>query len=190
MNSELPKSVVVNGRKLKIRYEFGAALDILTAMDDPKLDDRDRIPTVLYIFYPNVDSLEPPEYREALERLNWFLNMGQGEAPGAVNVRVIDWEQDFPLIVAAVNRVLGFDVRERPDLHWWTFYAAFMEIGDCTLAQVIAIRYKLALNKKLEKYEREWYRQNKNLVDFKRKSPQRNTQKYTRAELDLINKLI
>lgn len=190
MNTELPMSVTVGEREFKIRYEYGAALDILTAMDDSKLDDRDRVPTVLYIFYPDVSEMEPSEYQEALERLKWFLNIGQEEAPGAVNVRLVDWEQDFPLIVAAVNRVLGFDVRAHPELHWWTFYAAFMEIGDCAFAQVVSIRYKLAMGRTLEKPERAWYRQNKNLVDFKRKGPEKISPKYTKAEMDTIAKLI
>lgn len=182
MNTTLPRSVTVDGRDRAIEYKWGAAMDIMTALDNPEYAQRDNLFVALYVFYRDFDDLAPPQYPEALERLTWFLNGGQEVVPGTVSERLIDWEQDFPLIVAAINRVLGLDIREHPELHWWTVLSAFLEIGDCTLAQVVAIRYKQAKKQTLEKYEREWYRRNKNLVDLKRK--------YTRAEMELISKLI
>ncbi len=74
-----------------------------------------------------------------------------------------------------MNRVLGYEARAVPydpetnagGLHWWTFIAAYMEIGnDCSIAQIVSIRDKLARGKKLEKHEREWYRRNRELVDI------------------------
>ena len=50
---------------------------------------------------------------------------------------------------------------------------------------VLNIRQKKAKGKKLEKYEQEYYRENKNLIDFKAK--------YTdeeQAEIDRLNKLL
>ena len=53
-------------------------------------------------------------------------------------------------------------------MHWWTFLSLYQEIGgDCTFAQVVSIRYKKAHGKKLDKQEREWYRKNRKIVDFK-----------------------
>jgi len=45
--------------------------------------------------------------------------------------KLADWEQDFPLIVNPVNRVLGYEVRDCEYCHWWTFLSAYYEIGDC-----------------------------------------------------------
>ena len=42
-----------------------------------------------------------------------------------------------------------------------------LEGGDCTFAQIVHIRDKLARGKPLDKSERVWYRQNRRLVDFK-----------------------
>ena len=50
--------------------------------------------------------------------------------------------------------------------------------GDCLFAQIVQIRDKLQRGKTLDKTEREWYRKNRHLVDFK--------QTYTAAEEDLI----
>ena len=182
MNHTLPRSLHVGGRNWVIRWDFRAVLDIMTALGDQDLDNRERAYVALYIFYPELEQMPPETYEEALKKLLWFLNGGQEEAFGAGSMRLMDWEQDFPLIVAPVNRVLGRDIRGDADLHWWTFLSAYYEIGDCTFAQVVAIRDKKARGKKLEKPEREWYARNKNLVDLKRK--------YTRAEQDALTKLL
>lgn len=190
MNYTLPRTLDVGGRNWSIRWDFRAVLDIMTALDDPDLSDHERAYVALYIFYPELEEMPPETYEEALKRLFWFMNGGQEELPGAGSVRLMDWEQDFPLIVAPVNRVLGRDIRGDAALHWWTFLSAFYEVGDCTFAQVVSVRDKQARGKKLEKPEREWYRRNKSLVDFRRKSAQGSTQKYTRAEQDLIAQMI
>ena len=98
----------------------------------------------------------------------------------------MDWEQDFPLIAAPVSRVYGGDIRAVPydpqanqgGLHWWTFLAAYQEIGECTFAQIVRIRDRLARGRPLEKADQEWYRNNRQLVDFKRT--------YTGAEDEMV----
>ena len=78
-----------------------------------------------------------------------------------------DGEQDFPMIIAPINRVAGRDVRALPYMHWWTFIGYYMEIGDCTFSTILDIRRKLRKHKKLEKWEREYYDENRELIDFK-----------------------
>ena len=90
----------------------------------------------------------------------------------------MDWEQDYGLMIAPINRVIGREIRAMEYMHWWTFLAAYQEIGDCTFAQVVRIRYRLARGKTLDKSDREWYRKNRHLVDFKRK--------YTSADDELM----
>ena len=96
--------------------------------------------------------------------------------------KLVDWEQDYRLIVAPINRVTGQEVRALEYMHWWTFLLAYMEIGDCTFAQVVSIRSKRAKGKKLDKSEQEFYKQNKQMVDFKRQ--------YTAQDEDVISKWI
>ena len=50
-----------------------------------------------------------------------------------------------------------------------------MEIGESLYSTVIDIRQKKQKNKKLEKWEEEFYRENKSIVDLK--------EKYTEEEL-------
>ena len=68
--------------------------------------------------------------------------------------------------------------------HWWTFLSAYMEIGESLFATVIHIREKLIKGKKLDKWEQEFYKDNKSLIDFKEKKAQRSEE-----EKSAINEL-
>lgn len=164
----LPESVEVCGAEYDIRSDYRAVLDICAALSDPELDGRDRSEVALNIFYPGFPEMPPEHYEEAVKRCLWFINGGTDEQPRK-SPRLVDWEQDFPYIVAPVNRVTGQEIRSVPYMHWWTFLAAYQEIGDCTFAQIVRIRDHLARGQKMDKQDREWYRRNRHLVDFKRK---------------------
>lgn len=173
----LPTSVEVDGSTYEIRSDFRAALDICVALNDPDLTEQERAYTVLDIFYPAFQDMPEEHYQEAKNQCLDFIGGGGPKNPGKTP-KVIDWEQDFPLIVAPINRVTGKEIRSTEYLHWWTFLAAYQEIGDCTFAQVVRIRDHLARGKKLDKQDQEWYRRNRHLVDFKRK--------YTSADEELL----
>lgn len=166
---DLPTSLEIQGREYEIRSDYRAILDICMALSEKDIDDQDRSFVVLTIFYPEIDEMPQNAWQEAVEKCLWFINGGEDEQERK-GPRVMDWEQDFKLIAAPINRVLGQEVRAMKYLHWWSWLSAYMEIGgDCTYAQVVGIRDKLAKHKKLDKSEREWYSKNHNLVDFKRK---------------------
>ena len=94
-----------------------------------------------------------------------FIACGEREEkPGP---RLLDWEQDAKVIVADVNKVAGAEIRSLPFLHWWTFVAFFNAIGEGQLSTLVSIRDKLRRGKPLEKWEREYYRKNKAMVDLK-----------------------
>jgi transcription initiation factor TFIIIB Brf1 subunit/transcription initiation factor TFIIB len=63
-------------------------------------------------------------------------------------------------------------------MHWWTFLGYFNEIGEGLLSTVISIRQKKNKGKNLEKYEQEFYRANKSLIDIKaRLTPEEQAEK-------------
>ena len=80
---------------------------------------------------------------------------------------MIDWKQDANLLFPAINKVAGFEVREIAYMHWWTFLGLFGEVGEGLFSAVMNIRQKKAQGKTLEKYEAEFYRKNKHLIDIK-----------------------
>lgn len=175
----LPTSLKVCGNEYEIRSDYRAVLDIFTALTDPELTGEDRTVVALDIFYPDFENMPPQHYREAIEKCMWFISCGSDEKPDKKSPRLVDWEQDFLYIVAPINRVTGKEVRAVEYMHFWTFIAAYNEIGgDCTFAQIVRIRNLKAKGKKLDKQDQEWYRQNRRLVDFKTT--------YTEVERDIL----
>lgn len=188
-NHRLKNSVEIGGKQYEIRSDFSVILDIMEAMEDPELNGQQCAYVILNIFYPEFDSIPSEHYQEAIDRCMDFIGCGMPKKSGK-SPRIVSWSQDFSLIIGAINRILGYDIRSIPydaetntgGVSWETFMSAYMEIGDCLFAQIVSIRDKLARGKKLEKHEREWYRQNKELVDFKTK--------YTQAEEEFLRKWI
>jgi hypothetical protein len=156
---------MINGTTYQIRSDFRAVLDVLTVSADPELTDGERGALALEVFYVDYDDMPRSDYEEAIQYMQWFVGGGDMEAKPPKR-KLADWQQDFPLIVAPINRVLGYEVRSVEYLHWWTFLSAYMEIGDCLFAQVVSIRSKKSKGKKLEKHESEFYREHRELVDF------------------------
>ena len=61
----------------------------------------------------------------------------------------------------------------------------FQAIGEGQLSTVVAIRDKLRKGKKLEKWEQDFYRENKSRIDFKKKYSAEEL-----AEQDRLKKLL
>lgn len=167
MNWSLPDSVEVCGVIYPIRTDYRCILDILTDISDPEADGQDRAAALLVGLYPGFEDMPPYHYDDAIREGLRFINCDSEDAPHKAP-RLVDWEQDYGLIISPVNRVIGKEIRAVEYIHWWTFLAAYQEIGDCTFAQVVRIRDHLARGK-MDKSDWEWYRKNRHLVDFKRK---------------------
>lgn len=178
---DLPTSLPVCGAEYEIRSDYRAILDIIIALNDPELTDSEKVTIALLIFYPSFEDIPYEHCQEALRQCFWFINGGQDEpAERKSSIKLMDWEQDFQHIVAPVNRVIGREIRAEKYLHWWTFLSAYMEIGECTFAQIVHIRSMKASGKQLSKQDREWYAHNRSLVDL--------PTKYTSEEEELLKK--
>lgn len=166
----LPKTVSVCGTDYSIRYDFRDILEIIGVLNDMELSDRERGFLTLLIFYPDFEEIPQAHYNEAVKQCFWFINCGEDPEEQDYSKPVLmDWEKDFPVIIAPINRIAGHDVRTDEACHWWTFLGYYMEIGDCTFAQIVHIRTMLKKGKKLDKSDAEWYRENQKLVDMKTK---------------------
>ena len=176
MEYGLPTAVEIDGKDRDIRADFRVILTIIQALNDPDLDDSDRAEAMITLFYPEYDDIQDVD--AAVKRCIWFIDGGNTEKKNDQGPRLVDWEKDYQQIIAPVNRVLGYEARAVPydfrentgGLHWWSFIAAYMEMGgDCVYSNIISIRDKKARGKKLEKHEREWYRRNRAMVDIETK---------------------
>lgn len=170
MIGELPTALEINGRQYAIRSDFRDCLTIIEAYQDEELSPEEKVYVAMDIMYVDFGSMPREFYEEAYSKLIWFLNGGNLDKSSSDRQpkRLMDWKQDAPLYFPAINKAAGCEVRQTDYMHFWTFLGYYYEIGDGLFATVIAIRKKLAGRKKLEKYEKDFYRENKNLVDIKK----------------------
>ncbi len=166
---ELPTTAVIGGREYSLNADFRDILDILHHLEDPDEPEFIRWQIALALFYEEHDKMPAKDQQEAMEYLALFLTGGQTEEQHGPAQKLIDWDQDAQVIVADVNKVAGCEIRALPFLHWWSFLAFFQGIGEGQLSTRVSIRDKLRRGKPLEKWERDFYRQNKKQVDLKRR---------------------
>lgn len=172
---DFPKSINVDGIEYDIRTDYRDILNLLTALNDPELHDEDeqmnsymQVRVILEIMYINWEDIPQEHWEEAVNKASEFIDMGIAE-PGK-GPKAMDWEKDAAIIIPAVNRVLNCEIRAQEYVHWWTFLGAYMELGECLFSNVINIRRKKIEGKKLEEWEKEFYKKNKNLIDFEKES--------------------
>ena len=166
----LPKTIKIGDIECPIKSDYRDILYIFQIFNDKDLLNGEKVLLALENFYETED-YKNFDLDAATKAMMDFLAGGKEEdGNGNENQKPLyDWEQDFSLIVAPINRVLTFDVRDMPYLHWWTFLSAFMEIGECTFNTFVGIRNKLNKGIKLDKTEEKIYKENKNKIILKKK---------------------
>lgn len=177
-----PTSLNIGGVEYEIRTDYRVVLDLLMALNDPELTDSDskmsaymQSRVISEIMFPDCDNIPQEHIQEALDKVAEFIDMGIGD--DSKKPKTMDWEQDAPIIIPAINKVLNKEIRAEKYMHWWTFLGAYMEIGEGLFSNIIHIRQKKAKGKKLEKWEQDFYKENKSLIDFQHKEKRSNEEK-------------
>ena len=176
MNFSLPDTVTISDIEYRIRTDFRTILEIFVMLDDPDLTDADKTEALLRMFFIE----RPSDPEAALQAFTDFVDPSSSQkGERKKQSPLIDWQQDFDLMVAPINHILGFECRAAEHLHWHTFLAAYLEIPpESVFARVLRIREKLRTGKKLEKYEKQWYSKNRDLVHLK--------PKFSRSEEEIL----
>lgn len=173
---QLPVQKELGGRVYDLHADYREILDIFACLEDPDLPEQVRWLVALELFYGQQVPTE--DRQEAMEYLAYFLSCGQEGKPGP---RLLDWQQDADAIIAGVNQAAGQEVRALPFVHWWTFLSWFHAIGEGQLSTLVSIRDRLRRGKKLEPWQKEFYRENKHRVELKKR--------YSQQELEQQEKL-
>lgn len=152
--------------KIRNNGDFRVALDVIEALNDNELAEQEKIQCALFIFYGE-ELKKITDYEKAVKLMFEFINCGEEDAEESNKPVLMNWKHDFAQIVPPISRVIGYDVR-LPDkfTHWWSFVGAYMEIGECTFSNIIAIRSKRAKGEKLEKWEEKFVRENRKMIDL------------------------
>ena len=164
----LPTTVEINGKEVKIRNkcDYRVVLDVIAVFNDKDLDNDSKIRCSLYIFYENIEDIT--DFQSAIDEMMKIINMGEDvNKDETEKPKIMDWEYDFNNVAPPISRVLGYSVRDENNYtHWYDFVGAYMEIGDCYFAQIIAIRSKKQKGKKLDEQDRQFYKEHKKEIDL------------------------
>lgn len=181
----LPTSLDICGKTYNINGDFRNVFRIFEAFDDERLSAYSKMKICIIRLY--TDEIPQKLYKEAYDKACWFLDGGEAlRSAKTESVRLVDFEQDETMLFAAVNAAAHTEIRACEFLHWWTFLSYYISLSSESLyAQVINIRSKIAKKKKLEKWEKEFYKANKDIVDLQKKYSAEQ-----RAEMDTLNKLL
>ncbi len=170
MLTDLPYTLSVDGEDKEIYPDFRNIILICNAFNDPALTQSEKTRVMLEMLY--VDNFwEFQDIEEAIKQAVWFIDWGKEYKEKEDGPRIMDWEQDYNLIISAVNlKANTVDVRELPFMHWWTFLGYFSDRGECQFSSITDIRDKLNKGKKLEKWEKEVLRDNRDQIILKNKA--------------------
>ena len=190
----LPLTIPVGGRDLPIETNFRTGMLFELMMMSGEVPEEEKIEYAVNLYFPNEFPRSAAEQREAIDGMLWFYmcgdqerrepaanGSGSSDKPSIVK-RIYDYEVDAPMIYAAFLSQYGIDLQDVEYLHWWTFVGYYMEIGDCTFSTIISIRRKQQQHKPLEKWEKEFYSENREIVDLP-------AARFTADEDDFMKKL-
>lgn len=164
MLGQLPRTLEVNGKEYAIRTDYRDCLTILSSFADRNLTNEDRVYITLRILYK--EPLPQEDLIEAYNKAVWFLNCGDVSENHPTSAPIYSWEQDEQLIFSAVNKVAGKEIRNLEYMHFWSFIGLFNEIGEGSFSTVLSIRNKKRKNQPLEKWEKDFYREHKSMIDL------------------------
>lgn len=183
---ELPESLIIAGQEYEIRTDFRDVLRILLAFHDPDMEEDEKVYVCLFILFVDFEALPADDYEEAFQAAARFIDCGRDwqETPARAP-RVMDWDQDKSILFPAINKAAGLEVRTVPYMHWWTFMGYYMEISEGVFSTILSLRQKRAKGKKLEKWEQEFWQQNKDICVLKKKISQEEQE-----ERDRLNALL
>lgn len=168
MIGALPKYLYIGDLKCHIRTDYRDILNILVAFNDPNLTDNEKVFLCLYGLYLDFEKIPKELYQDAYTKAMEFINANQDKGE-RITPKVMDWEQDEQLLFSAINKVAGCEVRAVDYIHWWTFLGYYMEITEGTYSTVVSLRSKKKKGKKLEKWEQEFWTNNKEICVLKEK---------------------
>lgn len=170
MLTDLPYTLTVDGEEKEIYPDFRNIILICNAFNDPDLSQSEKTRIMLELLY--VDNFwEFTDIEEAIKQAIWFIDWGKEYKEKENSPRIMDWNQDYNLIISAVNNKANvLDIRDLEFMHWWTFLGYFSDRGECQFSTITEIRDKLNKGKKLERYEKEILRENCDQIILKTKT--------------------
>ena len=128
INTNLPYFLSVDGEKKAINCDFRDIIVICIAFNDPNLKQAEKTQIMLNNLYVD-DWTDFLDIEEAVKQAIWFIDWGKEYSEKENSPRIMDWEQDYNLIISAVNNkanVETLDVVKNENNITITFNIAFI----------------------------------------------------------------
>lgn len=138
----LPTEINVSGKKVWIDTRTCKALQCFLICEMENLPAEERAEAVVALLVPSAGSMSQEERVEAYDEIMVFLSGYPSTAPRKKDAKkLLSYEQDHALIVAAFRQSYGVCLADLKKMHWWEFLALLSGIPDGTkLSGVIEIR--------------------------------------------------
>ncbi len=139
----------------------------MLAIEDKTAFSALRMKCVLVMFYEELTLDNYHEFSkyhaELFELMRYVLSYGASSKPSKNEPSVLDFGKDFRYIIQAVNKN-GGDCRDGY-LHFWTFLDRLaVNVNGTFLDSVISIRRKKNKGEKLSKWEKDFVKQNSEII--------------------------
>jgi len=140
---DLPAEIIIGNKGYAINSSFRSCLKIILAFEDNSLTPQEKN----IIMLSNLYQQQPQDIKQAIEQAQIFLNGGRIAEEENQPYRLYSFEKDAPFIFAAFKQTHNIDLT-KDDLHWWTFLALFMDLGqDTTFCQLVGLRKRIKTGK-------------------------------------------
>lgn len=116
-------------------------MKIILAFEDAELTPQEKQSILL----SNLYGIVPDNIQTAFAKASWFLNGGKEneEETSEALSRVYSCSKDANFIFSAFRQTHNVDL-ETVQMHWWKFFALFMDLGqDTTFCQLIGLRKRI-----------------------------------------------
>lgn len=163
---DLPEMIEIHGVEYPINWDHRTGIECILDFESSDFTIEEKCILLLSRLYKEP---LPEDVNEAVRLGLKFLNGGQEhheeENPFANSYRVYSFEKDARLIYAAFRQTHGIDL-QKTTLHWWVFFALFMDLGaDTSFCSLVNLRNRVKSGD-ANKYEREQARKMGALFDL------------------------
>lgn len=153
LTDSFPETIKVHGVAYPAATSFRDCIQIMLAFEDDELTQWEKQIVMCKLLYLE----QPSDTTEAIVQGIKFLNGSRAQSlidEVSDPLRLYSFTHDAEFIFAAFKQTHGIDL-DIAELHWWKFFALFMDLGnETTFCQLVSLR-KRVYTGKATKEERE-----------------------------------
>lgn len=189
---KLPTRVKIGGKFYNINSDFRVSILFELLMQDEDIEDELKIPQALKLYFSKIPPLKFIE--ETINIIMWFYGCGKEEEELNKHIKTTSsdleqaycFEHDNAYIYSAFLSQYNVDLQDIDYLHWWKFRALFEGLKEENMIVKI-MNYRTMDLSKMEKSEREFYKEKKEFFKLPKKLNKKDEEYKNNIEEMLMN---